>query len=271
MRRLSAPGLTGLVVALFAAGCAGTSSPGSPTASSPTGSVTSSSGEGGLLAAQGKGGNGKGNGNGRGHDPGGSGRGNGRGNGPNPPGESNPNPPSAPPANPVTGKAEIEGLIAGIAGLSLTVNGQTVLVPDTAVIRHGSRAILFAELQVGDRVHVKASKLQDGTLEATEVKVQNPVGNPNDDVNDDGSAIVRVAVLDGAAPRQAGHRRIPSHARHDGELACDVAVDGELHADGDSDQRHGLPEPAVDGGVSCGSGHRRCRRDADRRQPDRRT
>ena len=142
--------------------------------------------------------NGKGNGNGRGHDPGGNGRGNGRGNGPNPPSES-PNPPSAPPANPVTGTSEIEGLIARIAGLSLTVNGQTVLVPDTAVIRHGSRAILFAELQVGDRVHVKASKLQDGTLEATEVKVQNPIGNPNDDVNDDGSASVRVAVLDGAA------------------------------------------------------------------------
>jgi len=151
------------------------------------------------MVAQGKGGNGKGNGNGRGHDPGGNGRGNGRGNGPNPPGESNPNPPSAPPVNPVTGKSEIEGLIERIAGLSLTVNGQTVLVPDTAVIRHGSRAILFAELQVGDRVHVKASKLQDGTLEATEVKVQNPVGNPNDDVNDDGSASVRVAVLDGAA------------------------------------------------------------------------
>ncbi len=161
-------------------------------------------------SALGKGGNGKaGNGNGNGNDngKGKDDKGNDDKGGSPPAPPSSPAPPTntspgapAPPTNPGTSKVEIEGVIASLAGLSLTVNGQAVLVPSTAVIRHGSRAVAFAELQVGDRVHIKAGRNSGGALEATEVNVQNPSGDGNDgDVNEDGSASVRVAVLDGAA------------------------------------------------------------------------
>lgn len=84
------------------------------------------------------------------------------------------------PTNPATGNVQLEGLITAVAGRSITVNRQAVIVPTTAVIRHGSRAIAFGELKMGDRVHVKAS-MRGTTLEASEVKVQNP-GDPVDDV-----------------------------------------------------------------------------------------
>ncbi|MEO8679614.1 MAG: DUF5666 domain-containing protein [Vicinamibacterales bacterium] len=148
----------------------------------------------GEYSTEARGGNGNGNGNG-----------NGKPTNPGPP--SNPGPPTntspgAPtvPTNPGNSKVEIEGLIASFGGLSITVNGQTVLVPTTAVIRHGSTAFTFSQLQVGDRVHVRATKMPDATLQATEVILQNPTGDGNDEpVNDDGSASVRVAVLDAAA------------------------------------------------------------------------
>ncbi len=103
------------------------------------------------------------------------------------------------PTNPITGKVQIEGLIASVTGTSITVNGQTVVVPVTAVIRHGSRAVAFSELRVGDRVHVKAS-MQGTALEATEVKLQNPAGDDDDDGDDDATGgSVRVSLLDATA------------------------------------------------------------------------
>ena len=214
MKALKAVGLVAVLGALFAAACSDASST-SPTAPS-AGAVMSGGGT--SLVSQGNGnGNSNGNGNGNGNNGNngndgnngngqgngnGGGQGNGRGNDPAPPATppATPAPTTPTPTNPAPAKAEIEGLIESLAGLSLNVNGQAILVPPTAVIRHGSHAILFAELQVGDRVHVKASRLVDGSLEATEVNVQNPTGNPNDpDLNADGSATVRVAVLDANA------------------------------------------------------------------------
>ena len=135
--------------------------------------------------------------------------GNGNGNGkpddkgkaptaPAPPSTTSPGAPSAP-TNPITGKVEIEGLISAIAGTSITVNGQTVAVPAGTVIRHGSRAVAYSELGLGDRVHVKA-RLQGTVLEATEVKLQN-AGSGGDDDGDDagGTGSVWVSIVDATA------------------------------------------------------------------------
>ena len=115
--------------------------------------------------------------------------------GPQPPSNTSPGAPT----NPVTGKVEIEGLIASITGTSITVNAQAVLVPATAVIRHGSRTVAFSELVVGDRVHVRAY-WQDTALEATEVKLQNSGGGDDDDDDDENAGgSVWVALLDATA------------------------------------------------------------------------
>lgn len=121
-------------------------------------------------------------------------------------------PPSntTPPA-PTTKKVQLEGLIAAKAASSVTVNGQVVNVPASAVIRHGSRQFQFSDLRVGDRVHVKATRIQASnsaspsasTLEATEVKLQNP-GDRDDDEEDDPAdpparLLVSVTALDATA------------------------------------------------------------------------
>jgi hypothetical protein len=69
---------------------------------------------------------------------------------------------------------ELEGRITEIiAGppRTIRVSGSLVNVPTTAVIRHGGTTIPFADLKVGDRVHVKGTRQTDGVL-ATEVNVQ---------------------------------------------------------------------------------------------------
>ncbi len=70
--------------------------------------------------------------------------------------------------------SEIEGLITAInAGArTLTVDGKTVSVPTTASIRHGNRTVAFADLKVGQRVHVKAAPDSTNTLVATDVMLQ---------------------------------------------------------------------------------------------------
>jgi len=197
---------------LVAAACGDSSKSMNPTAPSAV-AATSLSAEAGDANAEsgatGKGGNpgkpdnpGNGNGNGNGND-----KGDDKGKSPSTPTPPTPAPlpvnpiPEAPvaPTTPVGGKVEIEGLISAIAGASITVNGQAVAVPLGTVIRHGSRAVAFSELSIGDRVHVKAVRQSTG-LEATEVKLQN--SGPGDDDGDDdldGAGTVRVAVLDAIA------------------------------------------------------------------------
>lgn len=65
-------------------------------------------------------------------------------------------------------------------------------VPVDAVIRHGSTPLLFADLRVGDIVHVKGTRTATGVT-AREVYVQNPVGTPLGDV-----------VLEGAVSAVSG-------------------------------------------------------------------
>jgi Domain of unknown function (DUF5666)/Calx-beta domain len=107
-----------------------------------------------------------GNGNGNANGNGGAGNGNGNGNG---------NQPGTPAGK---AKVEIEGLIDAVGLGSITVNNQKAVVTAATVIRHGNRPVLLSALRVGDRVHLRANRIEptaDGvTLEAVEIMVQNP-------------------------------------------------------------------------------------------------
>lgn len=149
---------------------------------------------------------GNGNGNGNGNSGPGNGNGNGNGQQPTAPGGQQP-PGNVSPRGP--SKVEIEGLISAKGSSTITVNGQVVSVPASAVIRHGDRRFTFADLHVGDRVHVKAARAvavapgAPSTIEATEVKLQNP-GHDDDDGDDDdedppSTMLVSVAALDATA------------------------------------------------------------------------
>jgi hypothetical protein len=116
------------------------------------------------------------------------------------PSNTSPGAPSAP-GNPGTSKVELEGLISAIAGTAITVNARTVNVPDGTVIRHGSRAVAFSQLGLGDRVHIKA-RTHGTALEATEVKLQNPSKDDEEDDGDDDDEAggrVWVSILDATA------------------------------------------------------------------------
>ncbi len=77
------------------------------------------------------------------------------------------------------------------------------VTPDT-VIRHGNRRFEFSDLNVGDRVHVRAARvtstgtgaLAASTLEATEIMLQNP---GDGDEGEEPSALVSVAAFDASA------------------------------------------------------------------------
>jgi hypothetical protein len=92
---------------------------------------------------------------------------------------NSPNPSAACPAG---AKAEVEGIITGKGGSSVTVTQQAkgdylCLVSSGTSIRKGNTTYTFAELQTGWRVHVKGT--QQGLsgsacqVSASEIKVQN--------------------------------------------------------------------------------------------------
>jgi Domain of unknown function (DUF5666) len=196
MPTLKLTGALGLFCVVLASACTDSSPsvPTSPSAVSSSGSsaqagaVTSSASSAAVAtvsgpevsAALGNGhGNGNGGGNGNGHgNPNVNGGGNGNGNGNGPP---------ATPGPITSKKVEIEGLISAIAGNVLTVNGQNVVVPLTVIVHHGSHLFDFTDLEVGDRVHIRA-RLVSELLTASEVKLQNPgdQADEEDDGDDDG-------------------------------------------------------------------------------------
>lgn len=127
--------------------------------------------------------------------------------GPQAPTNSSPGSPQAPGLK----KVEIEGLIFAKSGDSITVNGQQVVVPPMCPIRHGQTPFTFADLHVGDRVHVRATRLtteEDAlpvttSLEATEVILQNP-GDGEGSGDDTPSDLVSVMATDAFASEIAG-------------------------------------------------------------------
>lgn len=115
------------------------------------------------------------------HRPGhGGGPGNGNGNGNQPP--TNTSPPPTSPVAPGKSKVEIEGRIQAVSSNSILVNGQVIMVTSETVIRHGNRMFDLSDLNVDDRVHVRASRVTTpaapgaavATLEATLILLQNP-------------------------------------------------------------------------------------------------
>lgn len=141
----------------------------------------------------------KGNGNGNGKQPAGT-----PGGGGQAPTNGSPGAPTAPGLK----KVEIEGLIAAKGGDSITVNGQQVVVPPSCPIRHGSTSFTFADLHIGDRVHVRANRTSEATgpmtttrLEATDVKLQNPgeVGEGDEPAN-----LLSVMATDAVAGESGG-------------------------------------------------------------------
>lgn len=117
------------------------------------------------------------------------------------------------PLLPGLSKVEIEGLISKVDldAESITVNGQTVLVTDDTVIRHGNnRNFELSDLHAGDRVHVKAMRVSSSsastganvTLKAMEVKLQrqgDAADDEEDDEEDDDLPSVTVQASDASA------------------------------------------------------------------------
>lgn len=150
-----------------------------------------------------------GNGNGNGNNGGGNGNGGGgNGNGNNPRTPTNTSPAPTAPVPPGKSKVEFEGLIQAVGGGSITVNGQTITVTVDTVIRHGNRTFELSELNVGDRVHVRANRVApptsggtslvvETTLQATLILVQNPGDSDPGEGEDDG--LVSVTAFDASA------------------------------------------------------------------------
>lgn len=94
--------------------------------------------------------------------------------------------------SPGDAKQEIEGLITAVSADSITVNDAsthgdvTAAITVATIIRKGNETLTAADLAVGDRVHVRAQKNEDGTLTALEIKLQNPGDDDDDDGDDDG-------------------------------------------------------------------------------------
>lgn len=186
---------------MLAAACGDSKSSLNPTAPSAVSdaALSAEAGEGnGEYSATAKPGNGNGNGNG------GNGNGNGNGNQPRTPTNTSPAPTA--PVPPGKAKVEIEGLISATGGGTITVRGQVVTVTPDTVIRHGNRRFEFSDLNVGDRVHVRASRvtasaagtgaLAATTLEATEILLQNP-GDGGE--GEEPTNLVSVAAFDASA------------------------------------------------------------------------
>ena len=125
--------------------------------------------------------------------------------GPQAPTNTSPGSPNAPGLK----KVEIEGLIQGKSGDSIVVNGQQIVVPSTCPIRHGQTPFTFADLNFGDRVHVRANRVTNEgsvtttSLEATEVILQNP-GDGEGSGDDTPTLLVSVMATDAFASEIAG-------------------------------------------------------------------
>lgn len=199
-----------LAGAVLTAACGDSNSSLNPTA--PSGVSASSlhadaGGEGATSSATAKGGNGNGKGNGNGNNGsnngGNNGGDNGKGGPPSTPGTGG-GPGNTSPGAPGQQKVEIEGLVTSVGTDSLTVNGQTVLVTSDTVIRHGNVQFTLSQLSEGDRVHVRAVRVPASeaslgaaavqTLQATEIKLQNPDGGDGEEpigADEPGSDVTR--------------------------------------------------------------------------------
>jgi hypothetical protein len=189
----------GVAVLVVSAACGDSKSSLIPTAPSAASAETAGAVEGEYSAtAKGpKPGNGNNNGNGNGNA---NGRGRDR---ERTPGNTSPDPTR--PVPPGKSKVEFEGFVQAVSSSSLLVNSQVIMVTSETVIRHGNRLFELADLNPGDRVHVRANRVTpaetavvivaEATLEATEIKLQ----NPDEDSDGETDGLVSVTASDASA------------------------------------------------------------------------
>ncbi|HJU41171.1 MAG TPA: Calx-beta domain-containing protein [Vicinamibacterales bacterium] len=170
----------GIAAAAILAAACGDSKPSlNPTAPSALSaeSISAGAADGTSASMHHRPGHGGGPGNGNGH-------GNGNGNGNNDPRTpTNTSPGPTAPVPPGKSKVEFEGLIQAVSSGSILVNGQVIMVTTDTIIRHGNRTFTLAELNEGDRVHVRAARVAApvGAAVATLVAELILLQNPDDD------------------------------------------------------------------------------------------
>lgn len=132
---------------------------------------------------------------------------------------------------------QVEGLISAKGSNTITVNAQLIVVPSTAVIRHGQTKFTFDDLKVGDRVHVVVARVTglgaEQSLEASEVKLQNPAAVQEDEGGGDpvpAGVSVSVAVLD-ATGAEVGQDPVSFRLTRTGDLSAPLTVTYDLTGD----------------------------------------
>ena len=129
---------------------------------------------------------------------------------------------------------DVNGRIDSInaAARTLRVEGSTVMVQPSTVIRHGNRTFSFADLRIGDHVIVKGSR--NGTnVTATEIKVNRGDDDDDDDDGDDddetevrGTVSLLIGVCPGLTFTVAGTRVVTNAATRFEGGACSTLTNG---------------------------------------------
>ena len=125
--------------------------------------------------------------------------------------------------NGVDVNGRIDSIDAGAR--TLRVNGTTVLVPASTVIRHGNRTFGFSDLRVGDHVQVKGTR-NGSMLTASEIKVEQGGNDGDDDDEDLDRSEFRgaVSLLTGLCPALtmtvAGTRVVTNAATRFEDVSC---------------------------------------------------
>jgi hypothetical protein len=131
--------------------------------------------------------------------------------------------------SPAGSKQEIEGLITEVSADSITVNDAsthgdvTAEITDATVIRKGNTTLTPEDLAVGDRVHVRAQKNEDGTLTALEIKLQNPGDDDGDD--DEGNGKVEI---EGLITDVSGDSITVNDASTHGDVTAEITADTKI-------------------------------------------
>ncbi len=94
---------------------------------------------------------------------------------------------------------EFQGRITSIdlVAKSLQIPGLTIATTSITVIRHGDRAVPFADLKVGDHVEARGT-VAGTTLTATEIKVENAGDDDEDEPDDANETELRGVVANSA-------------------------------------------------------------------------
>jgi len=136
------------------------------------------------------------------------------------------------PGAPVVKKVEIEGLISAKGGDSITVNAMKVVVPATCPIRHGQTPFTFADLRIGDRVHVRANRTSSEGVAATHERRERAA---NEALRRRRAEELRERRVRLGNRRQ--YRNVPPDSRRQRDVAG-VIADGDLHAGRHRGERH---------------------------------